>query len=198
MILNHIILAALWILYCVLHSVFASIGFKKKVQLLLQDRYKHYRLFYTLFAFTGLALLTWFQIETRTISLFQSTGLTHAIGIILSVAGLLLMLLCIKKYFMSLSGLKSLFDDRPTSELIITGVHRYVRHPLYLGTFIFLWGSVLVFPLLSWMIAVLIITLYTIIAIKYEEDKLVLEYGDQYKRYQQSVPKLLPWLSSNV
>lgn len=97
---------------------------------------------------------------------------------------------------MSLSGFKTLIKEESSTELIITGVHRYVRHPLYLGTFIFLWGSLLIFPLLSWLIAVLIITIYTVWAIKFEEDKLLLEYGSQYKIYMEQVPKLIPWRRS--
>jgi protein-S-isoprenylcysteine O-methyltransferase Ste14 len=37
-----------------------------------------------------------------------------------------------------------------------------------------------------------IITVYTLLAIRLEEEKLVAEFGDQYRRYQRSVPKLIP------
>ena len=43
MIFNHIILATLWILYCVLHSVLASEWVKKKMKQALAD-YKWYRI----------------------------------------------------------------------------------------------------------------------------------------------------------
>ena len=93
---------------------------------------------------------------------------------------------------MSLSGLRSLFQETVYPELIISGIHRYVRHPLYLGTFLFIWGLAVLFPYFSLVIANTIITVYTLLAIPFEEEKLVQEFGDQYRRYQKQVPKIIP------
>jgi methanethiol S-methyltransferase len=155
----------------------------------------HYRLLYTLFAFASLGVVVWYQWQLKPVVLFSSKPLWYA-GIGLAAAGLLLMAVCIKKYFMSLSGLRSLFEERPSHELIISGVHRYVRHPLYLGTFAFLWGLFLALPHLSLLIANTIITAYTVYAIRLEEKKLVLEFGEAYRRYQSAVPPLLPRLGA--
>lgn len=93
---------------------------------------------------------------------------------------------------MGLSGLRSLVQEENYSELHISGIHRYVRHPLYLGTFLFIWGLFIVFPTLSLLISNSVITIYTLIGIKLEEKKLVLEFKEQYKAYQKTVPKLIP------
>lgn len=153
----------------------------------------HYRLLYTLFAFVSLIAVVFYQLRLAPVVLFTSTLALYS-GIVLALAGLILMGICIKKYFMSLSGLRSLFQERPSHQLIISGVHRYVRHPLYLGTFAFLWGFFLVKPHLSLLISNSIITLYTVYAITLEETKLVEEFGSAYRRYQATVPKLLPRL----
>ena len=76
------------------------------------------------------------------------------------------MILCIKNYFLSLSGLKSLLNESYSNELIIKGVHRYVRHPLYLGTFAFIWGLWLLLPTVSFLIVNVIITTYTLVGIR--------------------------------
>lgn len=125
--------------------------------------------------------------------LYKVDALIFAFGSVLGLSGLVLLLFCIKKYFMSLSGLRSLVQETSYNKLLITGIHRYVRHPLYLGTFAFIWGLFLVKPDLSLLIANSIITVYTLIGIKLEEDKLIGEFGESYKNYQQSVPKLLPF-----
>ena len=75
---------------------------------------------------------------------------------------------------------------------MITGVHRIVRHPLYAGTFIFIWGLLIVYPYLSLFITDAIITIYTLIGLKFEEKKMEREFGDAYKSYQQSVPMIIP------
>jgi methanethiol S-methyltransferase len=192
MVINHIILAMLWIIYCVLHSVLASDRIKQILRKKLKS-YKWYRLWYTLFAFVFLVVLIYYQIQISTIEFFHPANFIFVAGIVLSAAGLILMVLCIRKYFMNLSGLRSLVIENFSNELQIKGIHRYVRHPLYLGTFIFIWGLFVVMPQLSLLITNVIITCYTLIGIELEERKLLSEFGDDYHVYRQTVPKLLPF-----
>ena len=180
----------LWVAYCIVHSVLASEWIKKKLRSRMKN-YKWFRLWYTLLAFVSLFAVIYYQVTIATIELFHSSNLFLIAGIIISGSGLILMLVCIRKYFMSLSGLRSLFFENFSNELQIKGIHRYVRHPLYLGTFVFIWGLLLLFPYLSLLIATSIITVYTLIGIELEEQKLILEFGDDYRRYQKKVPKLI-------
>jgi protein-S-isoprenylcysteine O-methyltransferase Ste14 len=192
MLLNHIILAVCWILYCVLHSVLASLRVKHWVRENIRERFRYYRLFYTLFAALSLAALVFYQLSISSKNLFEQTLFSNIVGGVLSFLGVSLMLVCIRKYFFSLSGLKSLYQETPSSELMIAGIHRYMRHPLYTGTFAAIWGFWLLFPSLGLLIADLVITGYTLYAIRLEEEKLVTEFGEQYRTYQRKVPKLLP------
>jgi protein-S-isoprenylcysteine O-methyltransferase Ste14 len=196
MIFSHILLAFFWASYCVMHSLLASIGIKNKLRKSLGRSFKYYRFFYTLLSFILLAGLLYYQLDIETIKLYQPSISVLLIGMTLGLSGLSLMLICIKKYFMSLSGLLSLVKENVSSHLLITGIHRYVRHPLYLGTFAFIWGLFLVMPYLSLLIANSIITVYTLIGINLEETKLITEFGENYKLYQRSVPKLLPFLKA--
>ena len=192
MLVNHLILAALWIVYVVLHSALAGLRVKAWMQKKLGRNYKHYRLAYTLFAFVFLIASIWYQVSVSTIRFYKPSFLLVIAGYLVAITGFGIMLTCIKKYFMGLSGLRSLFQETTYPELIISGIHRHVRHPLYLGTFIFIWGLAVLFPYLSLLIANAVITVYTLIAIKYEEDKLVKEFGEQYTIYQKTVPKIIP------
>jgi protein-S-isoprenylcysteine O-methyltransferase Ste14 len=184
----------LWIVYCMLHSVLASNWIKKRLQSRMKN-YKRYRLWYTLFAFISLVVILLFQIKIPTIELFHSSNFIFVAGIIISVSGLILMLICIRKYFMSLSGLCSLFIENFSNELQITGVHKYIRHPLYLGTFMFIWGLFLCLPYLSLLVMNTIVTIYTLIGIELEEQKLMVEFGESYKQYKKTVPKLIPFIT---
>jgi methanethiol S-methyltransferase len=191
---DHFILAFLWIVYGVLHSVLASARVKNYFQNKFTGYSGIYRLVYNLIAFTGLGFLIWLQVTMPTSILFERTTWTTIIGGIISATGALLMMICIKKYFLSLSGLKSLWREETSPQLIIAGIHQYVRHPLYLGTFLFIWGLLGLFPMLSLLISNLIITIYTLIGIRFEERKLVKEFGNQYIAYQERVPKIIPRL----
>jgi len=195
MVFHHIILAIVWIIYCVLHSLLASDWLKRRLKTRMKN-YKWYRLWYSLFAFVFLVVLLYFQVNMTTVTLFISKSIVFILGLVLCLSGLVLMVACIYKYFMNLSGLRSLIIENFSAELEITGVHRYVRHPLYLGTFAFIWGLLLLFPYVSLLIADSIITIYTLVAIEFEEKKLEAEFGDSYARYKASVPKLIPSFKS--
>jgi protein-S-isoprenylcysteine O-methyltransferase Ste14 len=194
MLLNHVFLAGVWIVYCGLHSVLASISVKQWVQQNTGTGFRYYRLFYTLFAFLSLVAVIYIQLSIQSIYLYEQNPFSYAVGGIIAAAGLSLMMVCIKKYFLSLSGLKSLYQESPSSELMIAGVHRYMRHPLYTGTFLFIWGLWVMFPSLSLRVMDTVITVYTVYAIRLEETKLVQEFGDKYREYQRTVPKLIPRL----
>lgn len=193
MVTEHIILAFLWIIFCALHSLLAARGLKKKLALRMGSGFRYYRLFYTLFAFLSLAGVVYYQLSMDQWLLFIRTQAVAIAGYIVAGCGLALMLVCIKKYFVGLSGIRSLYSEAAPQPLIISGVHRFMRHPLYMGTFAFIWGLLLLYPYASLLIANTVITVYTLLGIELEEAKLVEEFGDDYRRYRQTVPKLLPF-----
>jgi len=98
------------------------------------------------------------------------------------------------KYFKLLSGIRSIYLATPPAELKLDGIHKYVRHPLYLGTLLFVWGLFFIFPFLNNLIAVVAITIYVLVGIKFEEKKLVKEFGNDYAEYIKNVPGLFPKL----
>jgi len=102
------------------------------------------------------------------------------------------MYISIRKYFMLLSGIRSVYQAVPPAELKVEGIHRYVRHPLYSGTILFVWGLFVLFPLLNNLIAVILLTAYVWIGIYFEEKKLIIEFGKKYEDYIATVPKLIP------
>lgn len=190
-------LAFFWVAYCVLHSLLASVRVKQKIQNAFPKKFQYYRISYVAFAFVSLVAIVLYQVKLHTILVFAVNTLVFYTGLALAIGGGLLMAVCIKKYFVNLSGLRSLFKSDAGQQLIITGVHRYMRHPLYLGTFAAIWGVFLMTQLLTLAIANTIITGYTIYAIKWEEEKLIDLFGDDYKLYQARVPKLFPRLKLN-
>lgn len=196
MINQHIILALAWVLFCLLHSLLAHIGFKRWIAGKMKNAFRFYRLYYSIFAAISFIAILAFQISMASPFVFEPSGLSRVFGIIVGLIGLFLMAVCIRKYFRQLSGLKTLFTDEVKSgnTLIITGIHRHVRHPLYLGTFLFIWGLFIFLPLTSLLITNFIITVYTLIGISFEEEKLIREFGAPYLEYKRKVPKIIPTL----
>src|SRR5256885_15424429 len=99
MLLNHVILAVLWIAFCVTHSVFAGITVKNNLKRLMKEKYRLYRIAYTLFSFIFLVIILWFQFRISTSLVFKRSVPLSIFGSFISVSGLSLMIICIKKYF---------------------------------------------------------------------------------------------------
>lgn len=190
--IEHIILGLLWILYCFIHSLLASDSIRLRIEGFFKAGRNSYRLGYNIFAVLSLAALLLYHFSLPGFILFRILVINGAIATVLIVAGIILMIICIRKYFFQLSGLGMQTPGKPVLEK--RGIHRYVRHPLYLGTFIFLSGIFLKYPLLSNLMALTIIIIYTVIGIQIEERKLVKTFGDDYIEYQKEVPMLFPFL----
>ena len=82
-------------------------------------------------------------------------------------------------------------DESPTSQFREPILHRYVRHPIYLGN-ILLYFAV---PIMTWdrLLLAVGLTVYILIGIQFEERGLVAKIGQPYRDYQRRVPMLLPW-----
>ncbi|MEJ7674138.1 MAG: isoprenylcysteine carboxylmethyltransferase family protein [Chitinophagaceae bacterium] len=191
---QHWLLLILWILYGVVHSFLANVIVKQSIQKNMGKLFRYYRICYSLFALVTLMLLLWYQFSMRSIWLYSLAIIRYGVSLIFIVPGIIIMVKCIRKYFFDLSGIQSFQKDKPAINYTLqqTGLHKYVRHPLYFGTLLFVWGLFLLFPLLSNLIAAVILTVYVVIGIQLEETKLFLEYGEEYKRYSKRVPKLIP------
>ena len=144
MLTNHMVLLLFWMLYVFLHSFLVTPGTKQKVKSWLGEKFVYYRLFYNIFSALTLALLLWFQLSIPTLAILNPYTLLMIAGSVMSLAGLVIMIVCIRKYFFSLSGLQELVLEQThtSGPLLVDGLHRYVRHPLYLGTFLFYLGFV--------------------------------------------------------
>lgn len=79
----------------------------------------------------------------------------------------------------------------PASPRFMTPMlYRLVRHPLYLGWFLIFWGT----PAMSFghLLFAAGMTGYIFVAIRYEERDLVDLHGEDYERYREQVPMVVP------
>ncbi len=185
-------LAFLWVLYCCMHSVLAAAKTKSYFQKFSGNFFRYYRLVYSIFAIITLVFILYFQYSFISPVLIDSLLIKYIVLIIFIPPGLLIMIISILKYFKSVSGIDSFSEAKIPSGLQLKGIHEYMRHPLYSGTLLFIWGLFFSFPMLNNLIAVFIITLYVIIGIRFEERKLIVEFGDLYRDYMNKVPMLIP------
>jgi protein-S-isoprenylcysteine O-methyltransferase Ste14 len=94
--------------------------------------------------------------------------------------------------FLGLESFKPNTSTAQTPTLMTGGFYRFVRHPLYLFSILFIWFV----PLMTWNILAFDIgsTIYMFIGSIFEERKLAQDFGQVYIDYQKRVPSFLPRL----
>ncbi|HVG28420.1 MAG TPA: isoprenylcysteine carboxylmethyltransferase family protein [Pyrinomonadaceae bacterium] len=86
----------------------------------------------------------------------------------------------------------------PPKELVVRGLYRHVRNPMYSGVLSILFGESLLFGSRALAVYALgFLVAYTLIVLFYEEPVLRRKFGEPYERYCRAVPRWLPRLSAH-
>ncbi len=81
----------------------------------------------------------------------------------------------------------------PTKILVVKGLHRFVRNPMYLGVALVIAGQAWLFHSLH--IAIYLVCFWLIahlFVLFYEEPTLRRQFGEEYERYSERVPRWMP------
>ena len=78
-------------------------------------------------------------------------------------------------------------------ELVTTGPYAYVRHPIYSGVLLAMFGSVLVMSLL-WLVVLLLNGLQFIYAARKEEQLMLKTFPNEYAAYMQRTKMIIPFV----
>jgi len=122
---------------------------------------------------------------------FLGSVATRGVGAVLILAGLRGLLDSFRRFAME--GLGTPAPIAPTEKLVITGLYRYVRNPMYVAVLAIILGQWLLFAdwrLLIYGAAFWLITHIFVVA--YEEPTLRESFGAAYDAYRQGVPRWLP------
>jgi protein-S-isoprenylcysteine O-methyltransferase Ste14 len=188
------IFAASLVAYYSLHSLLAAESVKKRLLRLILPRF--YRLFYNFLALTLLLPPVYLYLELDRHSLIEaSLGWTLAGGALV-LWGMYWLWKAMGGYDLSeFTGLYQLKQGHPpvSMKLNISGLNNYVRHPLYFGTLLVIWGLFLAVPTDAMLVIGVVSTVYIYIGTVLEERKLTQQFGEDYRLYQRNVPMLLPF-----
>jgi protein-S-isoprenylcysteine O-methyltransferase Ste14 len=81
----------------------------------------------------------------------------------------------------------------PTKILVVRGLHRFVRNPMYIGVALVIGGQALLFRSLHIAIYMVCMLLTAhLFVVFYEEPTLRKQFGEEYERYRATVPRWIP------
>jgi protein-S-isoprenylcysteine O-methyltransferase Ste14 len=114
-----------------------------------------------------------------------------AAGAVLTAAGCVVLLQAFGRFV--LEGVGTPAPPAPTEQLVVGGLYRYVRNPMYLALQAIIIGQVLLLdrPVLLYYAAAVLAMTVAFVRL-YEEPALARRYGAQYEAYRQAVPGWLP------
>ena len=83
----------------------------------------------------------------------------------------------------------------PPRALVVAGLYRHVRNPMYVGGVLILLGHVLWFQAPSLLLyAAAVFTAFHLFVVLYEERALERQFGASYREFRASVPRWIPRL----
>jgi len=139
-------------------------------------------------------LVPWWMTRWEFQSPFFDFDATRAVGILLIVAGLPGLVDSFVRF--ALQGLGTPAPIAPTQNLVVTGLYRYVRNPIYIALVAVILGQAILFG--DWRLMVyggFMWLAFHAFVVAYEEPVLAQSFGTQYEDFRANVPRWIPRLS---
>ena len=126
--------------------------------------------------------------------LFLSPGIHNQsfdfLGLIPLVLGTILLLWCVREFYVA--GRGTLAPWAPPQKLVVTGLYRYSRNPIYIAVGLVLCGWALVFRSRALTVYALVVMLaFHLRVVLGEEPWLARTHGEQWVKYKAKVPRWL-------
>jgi methanethiol S-methyltransferase len=200
--MEYFLLAIMLIGYCALHSYLISIRFTHLMNRLLKKYYSFYRLFYVLISIVLLIPIINYKIQIGDNIIVNYGFYLNIFRQFLTVSSILIIFWAFFVDYDALSffGIRQILrigymkNINSTKELKRKGLLGLMRHPMYFAAIVYLWSQT---HRLSDLIVNTIITIYIVIGTILEENKLIIEFGDAYLKYQKEVPMLFPFTKAS-
>jgi protein-S-isoprenylcysteine O-methyltransferase Ste14 len=194
-----------FLIWAIFHSITAAQSFKDRVARLVGDRMYQgfYRLFYSAVSVITLLPVLYFYWQLPDQPLWQVSAPFSWLMFGLQAAGFIGLTLSVLQSgalsFVGVQQAADYFSGNAISRqsglgevLVVHGLYRYMRHPLYTFSMLLLWAS----PSMSRnsLILTLLISAYFVIGSFIEERRLELDFGEAYVDYRKRVSRFVPYV----
>lgn len=146
------------------------------------------RQFYRFFIFESIVVLFLLNINNWFTDPFSFSQIISWLFLCFSVY----LLICGFILLITIGKPKRNFEN--TTRLIVTGLFKYIRHPLYSSLLFFSWGIFLKVPSYPGVIFVAIVTVFTYRMAIIEEKENIKKFGEEYSNYMKNSKMLIPFI----
>ena len=204
--MEYLALIILWTIWCAIHSGMISLTVNRCLKNRSGSYYKYYRLFYNLVALITIVPVILYSLSIKSPVLFRWQGYMIIFQIALFIIVVALLISGGLKYdLLQFLGIKQIQSGESqatlsqSGDIDTSGILSFTRHPWYLAAIIFLWIVHREISV-STLIVNTVLTIYLVIGTILEEKKLIIELGDQYRDYIESVSMLFPakWIFAKL
>jgi protein-S-isoprenylcysteine O-methyltransferase Ste14 len=139
-------------------------------------------------------LIPWWMTRWEFLPPFFDLQATRAVGVLLIVVGLPGLVDSFARF--ALQGLGTPAPIAPAQNLVVTGLYRYVRNPIYVAVVAIILGQAILFGdrLLVFYGGIMWLAFHAFV-LAYEEPMLAQTFGAQYEEFRANVPRWIPRLS---
>jgi protein-S-isoprenylcysteine O-methyltransferase Ste14 len=124
-------------------------------------------------------------------ALAEGIGALRWIGLAPLLVGAWFYLCCAWDFVVAGQGTPAPIDA--PKQLVVRGLYRLVRNPMYVGVLLVIFGEALLFKsVLVLGYALLMFLIFHVFVIAYEEPTLRRMFGSSYEQYRMSVPRWVP------
>ena len=107
---------------------------------------------------------------------------------ILAIVGTVVLLRCVWDFFAKGKGTLAPID--PPRVLVVSGLYRFTRNPMYNGVIALIVGEAWLFGSVSLLqYALLVLVFFHLWVVLYEEPTLTSQFGESYRVYRRAVPR---------
>jgi protein-S-isoprenylcysteine O-methyltransferase Ste14 len=148
-------------------------------------------IFFVVAPFTLAGLIPWSMTRGEFLPPFFGLEVTRVIGVILILAGVPGLVDSFARF--ALQGLGTPAPIAPTRNLVVTGLYRYVRNPIYVAVVAIVLGQAVLLG--DWRLIVwgaLLWLGFHLFVVAYEEPTLEQTFGGEYEAFRANVPRWIP------
>jgi len=89
---------------------------------------------------------------------------------------------------------KALYAFEKTTELVDTGIFRYIRHPMYASLIFLTWGIYLKGPTLLLTVVAALSSIFLFLTALYDEKECIDYFGESYREYMRKSKRFIPFI----